>query len=94
MNIFGRYVSLQVLYLSLISLAGIVGGVVQNVVTGWNTKDPEGMITLIAGGVMAVITGALHIWDTMPANATASDKAKVGVAPVPAQPAQPVVPAV
>jgi hypothetical protein len=83
MNIFGRYVSLQVLYLSLISLAGIVGGVVQNVVTGWNAKDPEGMITLIAGGVMAVITGALHIWDTMPANATASDKAKVGVAPVP-----------
>ena len=64
MVIFGRQVSLAVLWMMAISFGGIVAGVVQQTINGWNTKNPEGMITLIAGGIMTLITGGLHIWDT------------------------------
>jgi hypothetical protein len=67
-NLFGRQVSLAVLWMMLVSFGGIAGGVIQQVINGWSTKNPEGMITLISGGVMTLITGGLHIWDTMPGN--------------------------
>lgn len=87
MNIFGRYVSIQVLWLSFVSLAGLVGGLVTSIINGWSTKNVEGDILLIAGAVMSVITGGLHIWDTMPTNVTNADAAKVPAAPPAAPPA-------
>ncbi len=68
MTIFGKQISVAVLYAGAVSLVTAVGGAWVTVVNGWGHGDPATFIPLALGVLGTTITAGLHIWDTMPAN--------------------------
>jgi hypothetical protein len=59
--IFGM--SKAVLFAALLSIATVAVGVVEAAITGW-THDVGPDILLVAGGIMSILTVAIHVFDT------------------------------